>query len=367
MANQLAEIWLIGNPNYAQNPRSAGMKFEQATIKDLARELNVSVSTISRALKGYPGISDETKRKVKELAEKLNYRPNAIALSLRKSRSFTIGVIIPEVVHFFFSTVISGIEQVANSRGYNVILTQTNEKYQREKSNVDTMLSNQIDGFLVSLSKETTNFDHFTRLLDQRFPIVFFDRMPAIDNSVNVVVNDYIGSYEATKHLIEQGFRTVYHLAGPSTLAIASERRRGYQDALKDHGLEFQPFWVVECPKGHEDEAKELVADLLNSKSEKPDAFFCHNDMAAVGAMLAAREAGLNVPRDLGVVGFSNWQFCTMIDPSLTSVAQPGYEMGTRATEILLDMIEGKTDPDQIEKTVVLDTNLMIRGSSVRI
>ena len=150
------------------------MKIGQATIKDIARELNVSSSTVSRALKDYPGISDETKRKVKELAEKLNYRPNAIALSLRKSRSFTIGVIIPEVVHFFFSTVISGIEEEANSRGYNVILTQTNEKLGREKSSIDTMLSNQIDGFLVSHSKETEDFEHFSKLLDQGYPIVFF-------------------------------------------------------------------------------------------------------------------------------------------------------------------------------------------------
>ncbi|MFZ9236854.1 MAG: LacI family DNA-binding transcriptional regulator [Algoriphagus sp.] len=342
------------------------MRLEQATIKDIARELQVSSSTVSRALKDYPGISDETKRKVKEMADKLNYRPNAIALSLRKSRSFTIGVIIPEVVHFFFSTVISGIEEVAFSRGYNVILTQTNEKLAREKTSIDTMLSNQIDGFLVSYSKETTDFQHFSKLLNQGYPIVFFDRVPEISGAIHVIVDDYSGAYEATKHLIQQGFSRIVHLAGPSNLKISQERSRGYQDALQDFGLPFLPDLLVECTQGSDEEAHKITAKLLKSISPRPDAFFANNDMAAMGAIQACKTAGFSVPQDIGVVGFSNWQFCSIVDPSLSSVAQNGFRIGSTATEILLDWIEKKISPDTIEPSVVLETELLVRKSSVR-
>jgi LacI family transcriptional regulator len=340
------------------------MKLEQATIKDIARELNVSSSTVSRALKDYPGISDETKKKVKNLAEKLNYRPNAIALSLRQSKSFTIGVIIPEVVHFFFSTVISGIEEVAFARGYNVILTQTNEKLSREKSSVATMLSNQIDGFLVSFSKETTEFDHFSKLLEKGFPIVFFDRVPEIEKSINVVVDDFNGAYEATKHLIYQGYRRIFHVSGPSNLNISKERLRGYLTALEEYGITPDSSWILECPVGDENEAQEITLKALKNQKNKPDAFFCHNDMAAVGTMIACKEIGLKIPEDIGIVGFSNWQFCTMLDPTLSSVAQPGFQMGSKATEILLDIIENKISLEEINSPVVLDTELLIRKSS---
>ena len=342
------------------------MRLEQATIKDIARELQVSSSTVSRALKDYPGISDDTKRKVKEMAEKLNYRPNAIALSLRKSRSFTIGVIIPEVVHFFFSTVISGIEEVAFSRGYNVILTQTNEKLAREKTSIDTMLSNQIDGFLVSYSKETTDFQHFSKLLNQGYPIVFFDRVPEISGAIHVIVDDYSGAYEATKHLIQQGFSRIVHLAGPSNLKISQERTRGYKDALRDFGLPFLPELLVECTQGSDEEAQKITAQLLQSLSPRPDAFFANNDLAAMGAIQACKTAGFSVPTDIGVVGFSNWQFCSIVDPSLSSVAQNGFRIGSTATEILLDWIEKKINPDTIESSVVLETELLVRKSSVR-
>ncbi len=342
------------------------MKLEQATIKDIARALDLSASTVSRALKNYPGISLETKRKVKEMAEKLSYRPNAIALSLRHSRSFTIGVIIPEVVHFFFSTVISGIEEEAFSRGYNVILTQTNEKIIREKSSVDTMLSNQIDGILVSYSKETTEFGHFSRLLGKGFPIVFFDRVPDIPEAITVTVDDYGGAYKATRHLLTQGYRNIVHLAGPPKLKISQERMRGYSAALSDHGIDTDPALIVPCPLGTDEEAQNITSKILDTFPKSPDAFFAHNDMTAVGAMQACKAAGLRVPEDVGIVGFSNWQFCAMIDPSLSSVHQPGFKMGRKSTEILLDWIEKKFEPEKSDVSVILETELMVRKSSVR-
>jgi LacI family transcriptional regulator len=342
------------------------MKLEQATIKDIAHELNISASTVSRALKDYHGISKETKRKVKEIAKKLNYRPNAIALSLRKSRSFTIGVIIPEVIHFFFSTVISGIEEEAFSRGYNVILTQTNENLKRELSSIETMLSHQIDGFLVSFSKETKNFDHFSRLIDKGYPIVFFDRIPEIPHAISVMVDDYKGAFDATKHLISQGYTQIAHLAGPLNLKISRERIRGYQDALIQNDRTINPNLIVECPIGTSEESEQITRSILKSSYILPDAFFANNDMAAVGAMLACKAAGLNVPQDVGIVGFSNWQFCSMLDPTLSSVSQHGVKIGSKATEMLLDLIEKKLDRNSISSPVVLETELLIRNSSLR-
>jgi LacI family transcriptional regulator len=342
------------------------MKIGQATIKDIASELNVSASTVSRALKDYPGISNETKRKVKEVAEKLNYRPNAIALSLRKSRSFTIGVIIPEVVHFFFATVISGIEEVASSRGYNVILSQTNESLTREKSSIDTMLSNQIDGFLISFSKETTDFEHFSRLLNYGYPIVFFDRVPDIPHAISVMVDDRRGAYNATSHLISQGYMRIAHLSGPKNLKISKERERGYREALVNHGIPIDESFIVECAYGTSDEGIKITQSLFKSMEQKPDAIFANNDMAAVGAMLACKSLGYRIPEEIGIVGFSNWQFCSMIEPTLSSVAQPGFKIGVKATELLLDMIEKKIDTDTITEPIVLETELLIRNSSVK-
>jgi LacI family transcriptional regulator len=342
------------------------MNTRQATIKDIARELNLSASTISRALKDYPGISDETKRKVKEVAEKMNYRPNALALSLRKSRSFTIGVIIPEVVHFFFSTVVSGIEEIANSRGYNVILAQSNEKLEREISSIETMLSNQIDGVLVSYSKETTTFDHFTKVLNYGFPIVFFDRIPAIPNAINVLVDDFQGAFDATAHLISQGYKNIVHLAGPKTLKISIDRENGYKAALDKNGITVNPANIISCPFGTLEESRKIVSELLNSLPNRPDAFFSCNDISAVGAMMACRDAGLKIPLEVGIVGFSDWQFCAMLEPQLSSVSQPGFLMGARSTEILIDLIEKKLDSETMEKSLVLKTKLMERESSTR-
>ncbi len=342
------------------------MKLGQATIIDIAKALNVSSSTVSRALKDYPGISDETKRKVKEVAEKLNYRPNAVALSLRKSKSFTLGVIIPEVVHFFFSTVISGIEEVAFANGYNVILCQTNEKLAREKSSIETMLSNQIDGLLVSYSKETHDFSHFEKLMSLNFPIVFFDRIPDIANAVNVTVNDYQGAYEAVTHLIHQGYRRIVHLAGPSQLNISKNRKAGYLAALQDGGIQADEALIVECAGGTEEESFRTVKKLFSSTPDRPDAVFAHHDIVAAGAMLALKDLGLQIPHDVGVVGFSNWQFSSMIDPPLTTVSQPGFKIGEKSAKLLIEMVDKKKDQTWQAQNFVLDTELLIRKSSVK-
>lgn len=338
------------------------MKLIQATIKDIAKALKISPSTVSRALKDYPGISAETKNKVKELADKLNYRPNAVALSLRQSKSFTLGVIVPEVVHFFFSTVISGIEEGALANGYNVILCQTKELYEREVKMVETMISSQIDGLLVSHSRETKDFNHFKRLLDRNFPIVFFDRLPPIEGTVNVIVDDFTGAYDAVAHLISQGYRDVLHLAGPKNLKISEEREAGYRNALQDAGLSVSEDRIISCPNGTLEESQSLCLHVF-STSDRPDAVFASNDMAAAGAIEALKTLGITVPDGVGVAGFSNWQFSSLIAPPMTTVAQPGFEMGERAVALLLECIEsGKYIPI----TEVLATTLIPRASSQR-
>src|SRR5690349_4249411 len=226
------------------------MKFTQITIKDIARELGISPSTVSRALKDHPDISKETKKAVNELAEKLNYEPNIVALNLRKKKTNTIGVIIPELVHFFFSTVISGIEDVAYNAGYNVILAQSNESLQREKTDLKALYNSRVDGMLISISRETTNFDHIESILDKGVPMVFYDRMYPSESTSKVIVDDYLGSKEAIYHLIEQGCKRIAHLQSAPDSSIAKERLRGHQDVLVEHKLPFPSNYIQPCPSG---------------------------------------------------------------------------------------------------------------------
>jgi LacI family transcriptional regulator len=221
------------------------MKFNQVTIKDIARELGISPSTVSRALKDHPDISVQTKKAVNELADKLNYQPNIVALNLRQKKTNTIGVIIPEIVHFFFSTVISGIEDVAYTAGYNVILAQSNESYQRELTDMKALFNSRVDGMLISISRETTNFDHIESIISKGMPIVFYDRMYNSPTSSKVIVDDYAGSKEGVNHLIEQGCKRIAHLNGSPNLIISIDRLRGYKDALEENGLKYDETLVV--------------------------------------------------------------------------------------------------------------------------
>jgi LacI family transcriptional regulator len=343
------------------------MKFNQITIKDIARELGISPSTVSRALKDHPDISKDTKKAVNELAEKLNYQPNIVALNLRQKKTNTIGVIIPEVVHFFFSTVISGIEDVAYSAGYNVIFAQSNESYQREVAHVKTMFNSRVDGLLLSLSRETTNFDHVESIISKGVPIVFYDRMYNSPTSSKVIVDDYAGAKEAVNHLIEQGCKQIAHIIGAPNLIISSDRLRGYSDALKENKIEINNDLIIQSESGTFEEGKKLTQALLASK-KGVDAIFCNNDPLAMGAMMAIKEKGLRIPQDIAIVGFSNWFFGELMEPSLTSIDQPGFEMGQEAARILIRQIDMKVKDlgEPIQETKVLKTKLIIRESSMK-
>ena len=335
----------------------------QVTIKDIARALGISPSTVSRALKDHPDISKQTKKAVVELAEELNYQPNYIALSLRKSKTNTIGVIIPEIVHYFFSNIISGIEDVAYNSGYNVIISQSNESYEREVSDTKALLASRVDGFLISTSKETTDLSHIEDLIKREIPIVIYDRLCDGLNVSQIIIDDFQGAYQATEHLIKGGCKRIAHLQGPKNQMIFLERLRGYREALEQNNLKFDESLVVHCYEGTMEETMEHTEKLLELKNP-PDGIFGNNDLSAIAAMKVVKKHGLKIPEEVAIVGFSDWQVSSLVDPSLSTVTQPGFEMGQKAAKLFLEQIK---NPDGYKpRREILMPKLIIRDSSRR-
>lgn len=332
----------------------------QVTIKDIAKILGISVSTVSRALKDHPDISADTKREVQALARKLNYSPNVIALSLRNKKTFLIGVIIPEIIHHFFSCVISGVEQIANQNGYNVVIFQSSEQYEREKSICQSIINSRIDGVLISMSKNTQKADHFRELQQAGIPLVFFDRICGDMDTDRVVVDDFNGAYAAVKHLISGGCRRIAHLSAPQTMQIAQKRQTGYLQALRDAHLPIDENLIIQCD--NQTDAM-IVGEQLMRRENKPDGIFAVNDLTAAGAMYAIKHMGYKVPEDVAICGFTDGLVSTLTDPTLTTVEQHGDKMGEIATELLLRRINAG---DELIPTTtkVIKTNLIIRGST---
>ena len=331
---------------------------ENITIKDIARELGISPSTVSRALKDHPDISKATRDAVNELAVRWNYKPNPIALSLKSGSSKTIGVIIPDIVHYFFSTVISGIEDVVYERDYNMILCQSNEMGGHEVKNVQTLLASRVDGILASVAKETSDFDHFRNVTEKGIPLVFFDRIAEEIDTDRVVIDDEEGSYKAVIHLLRSGKKRIVHLAGPAHLAIARNRLKGYVKAMKEYRLTPTSDDIVKCDTT--EEADDIVPRLLK-RIPRPDAFFAVNDLTAAQTLMIAKRNGFKIPEEIAIVGFTNSQIATLTDPGLTSVDQKGHEMGKMAAKLLIDRIENRKIPFQ---TKLIISELIVRGSS---
>lgn len=331
----------------------------RVTIKDIARELGLNVSTVSRALRNHPDISDETKKKVREVADRLNYFPDSHAQSLQTGYSKTIGVIVPEIRHHFFSSVISGIEDVAYSEGYTIMVCQSNEREKREEINIKALLSHRVAGLLVSISQETKKADHFKLVKKMKVPLVFFDRIHPGVSASKVVVNDYQGAFQAVAYLIERGYKKIAHIGGPANLNISQERLRGYRDAILQAGLEWNSELV--CVGGLHEQDGEKGIEYLIRKNQTIEAVFCINDPVAVGVYTFARRKKLRIPDDLAVVGFSNNPIAALIEPPLTTVHQPSYEMGKTAAKVLLDHIKDPTEP---EKTIILEPSLIKRSSA---
>lgn len=336
------------------------MRSSQVTIKDIARILGISASTVSRALKDHPDINVDTKKAVNELAVKLKYQPNAVALSLKNSRSSTIGVIIPEIVHYFFSSVISGIEDVASKKGFTVIICQSNESYVREVANARALLSHRVDGILVSISKETSNFDHFVNLQEVGIPLVFFDRIAPEISADQVIIDDLVASYKATRHLIQTGCKRIAHFAGPQSLVIGRERLLGYMNALTESGIPVDKRLIIEADTF--ERARVAVIEMLDA-GIIPDGIFAVNDLTAIGAMQTIQKRGYKIPDEISIVGFSDGRLSGITDPHLTSVDQHGYEMGTTAAEMLFKRILS-AEEEYVPEVRVLTADLIVRGSS---
>jgi LacI family transcriptional regulator len=338
--------------------------YEAITIKDIAKALGLSTSTVSRALRGSYEISSETKKLVIEYAEQYNYRPNPIALSLKERRSRSIGVVVCEIANNFFSQAINGIESIAYNRGYHVIISQSHESYDREVVNVEHLASRSVDGLLISLSTETDHIEHFKNLHEKGFPIVFFDRITDEIDTYKVVADNYKGAYDATQHLIDAGYTKIAHLASSPHLSISIERLNGYKAALADNDIAVNESYIKYCSHGGMifAELEEAVKELVNLK-DRPDAVFSAGDRLTFSCLSILKSMGLKTPDDIAIVGFSNSPLGELLNPGLTAVKQPAFEMGQVATELLIKLIESKRPVTEFEK-VVLQTEIVIRDSS---
>lgn len=333
------------------------------TMKDIARELGISVATVSRALKDSPRISEERRKAIQQFAREHNFYPNAIGEALRHSRVMpqrVIGVIVPEFTHYYFMSVLTGIEETAASRGYRIMVALSGEQYEREARICDNFLRYKVCGVIVSQAKDTRNYDHYQRLLDAGIPLVFYDRICTGVNASRVVVDDYMGAYNAVSYLIESGCRRIAFYGSPMQLEISKNRFNGYKDALLKHGLKVDEEIIRVCD--NRADAETLTPEIL-AMEQRPDGFFAVNDDTAIGILYTAKRAGLRVPEDISICGFTNGQRAVACDPMLTTVEQRGHRVGEEAASILMDKVEGLSPIEKVEKRIVR-TRLVIRGTT---
>ncbi|MBD2703137.1 LacI family DNA-binding transcriptional regulator [Spirosoma sp. BT702] len=336
------------------------MQRHLTTIIDIARQLGISKSTVSRALTDHPNVNAKTRQRVLELAEQLDYQRNQLAISLLTNQTRTIGILVPEFISYFFPRVIISAQQVLTKAGYNVVICQSGESYEMEVSNAHTLLANRVDGLLVSHTKETRNFDHLRTFQRKSIPVVFFNRVCEDMNVPNVTVDDYRGAFVAVEHLIQSGRRRIAHLAGPDSLPNTRNRLNGYRDALLHYGLPIEPELIISYDLTLE-KANIYINHLLNLP-QPPDALFTINDPTAIEVLKVCRSRGLHVPNELAIVGFSNDPISELVEPGLTTVVQPVDDLGREAARLLLNAMEGSAT--EMPERVVLPTQLIVRGSS---
>lgn len=334
------------------------------TMKDIARALNVSVATVSRALNGSPRISKERREAIKAYAMEHDFTPNLLAESLRNSKirpTKIIGVIIPEFTHYYFSSILSGINEVASEQGYTLMVAQSDEKYETEVDVCQKFWHNKVCGVIVSQAKDTKKYDHFERLTSAGVPLVFYDRICTGIDASRVVVDDYNGAYNAVEHLIKTGCRRIAFFCSPLHLEISKNRLNGYRDALLKNGLRVDESLIKHCD--NRGDAEVLTRQILESEEIIPDGFFAVNDETAIGIMNTAKRMGYRIPQDMSICGFTNDGASTACDPMLTTVEQRGKEVGRLAADILISKVEGLTPKDKVVKRIV-KTRLVLREST---
>lgn len=337
------------------------MKSSKKTIKDLAEALGVSKSTISRALCDSHEVSAATKKRVIELAAKWHFQPNPQARSLKGKKSFLLGVVVPEIAHNFFSSAIAGIQEVVLDKGYNVLICQSNESMAREKTVVSELISTYVDGIIISLSHDTTSFEHVKSAIDRGIPVVLFDRTTEQLKCSRVIVDHQKSAFLAVNHLIEQGCRRIAHLSGSKTLNISRARTKGYIQAIRKNKLIEDPLLIIE--NGYNPKKTPAIIHQLFSSDIRPDGISCFNDDVAVSVIKTLKQLNIKVPDQVKVIGFNNEPVCEIIEPSLTTVQNPSREMGREAARLFLQQIE---NPDAVhERLVQLSTNLVVRDSTL--
>ena len=329
------------------------------SLKDLARELGISISTVSRALKNHPDISVELTAKVQQLAAARNYSPNPLAMGLLKQQTRMIGVIVPDIVTHFYASIISGIEEVAKEMGYYIVIASSGETVEKERESVENLLKTRVEGFIVCLSQQTFDFDHFNRLVDMEIPLVFFDRVAANLDVPSVTVDGTEAARQITRHFFKNGRKRIAYISGPDYLNISQQRKAGYLAGLNECGLTFDPGLLATCNLNTNDAAL-ATRELLKMKPI-PDAIFGINDTVAFAAMKEIRKHGLKIPEDIALVGFTDEFHATVVEPALTSVTHPTLQMGREAARLFFNRIE--QGAGYAEK-VVLPTTLVIRDSS---
>ena len=352
---------MSNEPDDARHP----MK-QKITLKKIAKEFDVSISTVSKALKDSHEISVEMKEKIQAFANYYQYRPNSLALNLRNQKTKTIGVILPEIVHHFFTKVITGVEQLANEKGYNVMICVSNESYEKEVLNLEMLANGIVDGIIVSISKETEERDdyrHFTELMRNGIPLVMFDRVVDQINCNKVIADDVGGAFQATDYLIRNGCSRVALITTPDYVVVGNERKQGYLKALKEHGVPVRENFVIKVQQENEIEGR---LQELFSGPEVPDGIFAVNEIYAAIAMKVCRKNGYEVPGDIEVIGFTDGLISEFTTPSMTTVAQHGRHIGRKALELLLDEIDSG-EAEYRYKTVLINTDLKIRNSTKKV
>ena len=332
------------------------------TLKKIAKEFGVSISTVSKALKDSHEIGEETREKIKAFANYYNYKPNSLALQLRNQKTSVIGVVIPEIVHHFFSTVINGIEEYATKKGYNVMVCLSNESYQKEVSNINVLTNGSVDGLITSIARETQenkNYKHFEALIKDDFPLVLFDRINDDLQCDKVIIDDIGGAFKATNHLIEIGAKRIALLTTEDYITVGSLRKQGYEYALKSKGFEVDQSLIYEI-----DDSKNLYEQIKKviDVPNPPDGILAVNEIYAANALLSASEVGLSIPQDIAIIGFTSGLISEFTSPPLTSVEQHGFLMGQQAAELLINRIE-HTAPKEFQKEVI-SPGLKIRKST---
>ena len=336
------------------------------TLKEIAEKLGISITAVSKSLKNYPDVSPKTKQAVLDMVEKLNYRPNSFAVNLRTRESKTIGLIIPEVVHHFFSSVINGIIAEAEKNGYLVIILQSNESVALESKQVELLINKRVDGILISLSNESNDDEHLKNIIRNEIPLVQFDKISKLINSSKVIINDQKAAMEAVQHLINKGCKKIAHIRGPENPQNAIDRFLGYKKVLEKNGIKFDSSLVYTCKNVTFEEGKQFAKQIFEQHDDV-DGIFAVTDLVAVGVINYFNEIKIDVPNQIAVIGFSNWFMSQVITPQLSSVDQPSYEMGKAAFDLLhQEMLAHKDGVPFQPKTIELSTTVVERESTMK-